>query len=315
MRKVIKPITIAILLCLVLLLIKNQFFCLLMKNSAYGMPALIEKGGTSNLYLGSSMFRQGLDIDALDNASGSDNYILAYNGNQPATEYYELKYLLDHDVQIENLYVDMYVYSAWEAPEINDEKLFLEIGISEKLNLWKLIKTDSVSNNLKAFWRMWVSSNNELILTWPVSSAVINSQFRNGGALTKTSSASKEALDASDTPSIASQINATQEYYIRALINLAKENHINIIFIETPKYSTVSNYDSYLNAMEVYTKILDKESVSYVLAENTYEKISTNSIPMVYSFDLTNHEFYMDAIHLSSEGRFAFSNYLKSILQ
>lgn len=308
MKKIVKPITIAIMLCLVLLLIKNQFFCLFMKNSTYGMPALIEKGEISNLYLGSSMFRQGLDIDALDNASASDNYILAYNGNQPATEYYELKYLLDHDVHIENMYVDMYVYSAWETPEINDEKLFLETGILEKLNLWKLIKTDSITDNLKAFWRMWVSSNNEIILTWPISSAIINSQFRNGGTLANTSSASAETLDASDAPNINSQINVTQEYYIRALINLAKENHINIVFIETPKYSIVSNHESYLNAMKVYAQILDKESVSYVLTENTYKKINTNSIPMVYSFDLTNHEFYMDAFHLSSEGRALFTH-------
>lgn len=43
------------------------------------------------------------------------DYILACNGNRPALEYYKLKYLLDHNVKIENLYVDMYVYSAWES--------------------------------------------------------------------------------------------------------------------------------------------------------------------------------------------------------
>ena len=141
MKKILTTSFITIIICILLLLVKNQYSYLLLTNSTYGMPALIKQGTVENLYLGSSMFRQGLDINILDGKTKTTNYILAYNGNQPALEYYELKYLLEHNVKISNLYIDMYIYSAWEEPEISDEKLFMEVGIEEKYNLWNLIKS------------------------------------------------------------------------------------------------------------------------------------------------------------------------------
>mgnify|MGYP001228087007 CR=1 FL=1 len=46
------------------------------------------------------MFRQGIDILELNAAFPDKNYILAYNENQPATEYLELKNLLENDVKL-----------------------------------------------------------------------------------------------------------------------------------------------------------------------------------------------------------------------
>lgn len=306
MKKLLKTSITAIGICFILLLLKNQYASLLLINSTYGMPALIKQTSVQNLYLGSSMFRQGLDIETL---AENDSYILSYNGNQPCLEFYELKYLLDHGVRIENLYVDMYVYSAWENPKISDEKLFMEIGIPEKYLLWNLIKSTQENDNFQALWRIWVNSNNELILTWPVSSPIINSQFKNGGALTRPGNVSKNELIQTAVPSIDENINSTQEYYIKALIQLAQENDINITFVETPKYETVSNDISYLSAMAQYSHLLDQSNTAYIVSENTIRQCQLNNVPF-YTFDISDENYYSDTMHLSYNGRIAFTNAL-----
>lgn len=59
------------------------------------MQAVLRKGETENLFIGSSMFRQGLDIDVLEERLEGSSYILSYNGNQPALMAMELQYLLE----------------------------------------------------------------------------------------------------------------------------------------------------------------------------------------------------------------------------
>lgn len=306
MKKLFKTSVITIGICFVLLLLKNQYACLLLTNSTYGMPALIRQGYVKNLYIGSSMFKQGLDIETL----GEDNnYILSYNGNQPALEFFELKYLLDHGVKVENLYIDMYVYSAWENPKISDEKLFMEVGIPEKFALWNIIKSpqEPSKNNFQALWRIWVNSNNELILTWPISSPIINSQFCKGGSLNRPANISKATLAQLPMPSIEENMNSSQEFYVKELISLAEKNNINLLFIETPKYESVANDTAYLSAMAQYARLLDKENVTYVLSKNTRQYCQISDA-LFYTFDITEENYYADTMHLSYNGRIAFTD-------
>lgn len=307
MKKNIKSIVITFIICLLVLFLKNQYSYLLLTNSTYGMPALIKQGQVTNLYIGSSMFRQGLDIITLEDAMPDANYILAYNGNQPALEYYQLKNLLDHGIKINHLFIDMYVYSAWEAPEISDEKLFMEIGLKEKWYLWDLVKNNS-QTSFESFFRMFVSSNNELLLTWPVNTILVNSQFYKGGTLTKTLGADTKVLSNTSAPIIETNMNETQEYYLRQLIRLASDNDIDITLIETPKYDTVVSNPSYLSAMEKYVQLADQENVSYIISEKTAHSLA-NTVPSskYYMFNHENSEYFMDSIHLSYEGRIAFT--------
>lgn len=177
MKKYIKCIVNVFIIGIIILIIKNEFSPMLLLSANYGMPALIKTGEVDNLYIGSSMFRQGIDIMVLDE-NGERNYILAYNGNQPVLEYYQLKNLLDNNLKIENLYVDMYVYSAWAQPKISDEKMLMEFGIKDKWSLYKLI---SNGENAKTFWQMFVTGNNELLATWIFSNKIIDGNFSRGG--------------------------------------------------------------------------------------------------------------------------------------
>ena len=85
-------------LVVLLLIVKAEYASLIYRESTCGMPALVAKGSIENLYLGSSMFRQGLDIESIENHQG-DSYILAYNGNQPVSELIELEYLISNNVK------------------------------------------------------------------------------------------------------------------------------------------------------------------------------------------------------------------------
>lgn len=302
---------ITLMVCILVIFIKNQYSYILLKNATYGIPALINKGTVENLYIGSSMFRQGLDINILNGDTESDNYILAYNGNQPSSEYYQLKYLLDHDVKIQNLYIDMYVYSAWKNPEISDEKIFMEIDIAEKWNLWQLIKNYS-EDPIENFWRIFVNSNNELLLTWPIMAPILNSQFHDGGTLRDTASVSYETLMKSSVVSLEERMNAIQQEYLNKIIEIAHENGINIVFIETPKFQTVAMNSSYVNAMKEYIVVLEDKEAAYILSSAVAEQITATPLA-IYEFDSSNSEYYMDTIHLSSYGRRTFSEKISSI--
>lgn len=115
MKRVLKTIVVAFAIALALIFIKNEYArCL--PASTYGMQAAIRKGSTDNLFIGSSMFRQGLDIDVLEEELPGSTYILSYNGNQPALMAMELQYMLEQGLEIQNLYIDLYPYTAAPIP-------------------------------------------------------------------------------------------------------------------------------------------------------------------------------------------------------
>lgn len=308
-KKYIVKVISVLIICTIIVVGKNQYTCLILKNANYGMPALIERSSVDKLYIGSSMFRQGIDINMLED-NRTKSYIMAYNGNQPALEYYELNNLIKQGVSINNLYIDMYAYSAWEEPEIDDEKIFLETDIQTKLSLYKLISYNSIQS--ERIWRMFVSSNNELLLFWPINSAIVNSQFKDGGTLTKTQCADRNVLEQMVAPSIEGEMNIVQKQFLIDIIELTNKNNINLTFVETPKYHNVGTDKNYLEAMKKYANVLEEKNVNYLLSTSTAEYIDNGLLEGIkkYDFDIFNNLYFMDNIHLSYEGRKEFTKLL-----
>lgn len=166
-----KKITIGIVFVFILFFSLKTFFSnILFYNSTCGMKNLISEGKIDNLYIGSSMFRQGIDICTLqEELAEESHYILAYNGNQPIWEYMQLEYLLNSEFEIGTLYVDMYAYSICKEPQLDDEKMFLEFPYDKKADIYKHIQT-GISWMEK--WQLWISSCNEMILFWPIYSKI-----------------------------------------------------------------------------------------------------------------------------------------------
>ena len=82
MKKILTTVAAVLVAVALLILLKNQYGSVF-AGSTYGMPALLKQGEVDHLFIGSSMFRQGLDIDALEENLDGSVYILSYNGNQP----------------------------------------------------------------------------------------------------------------------------------------------------------------------------------------------------------------------------------------
>ena len=296
MKHLLKTMLLAFLILIMLLFVKNNYSFMLLNNASYGSTNIINKDEINNLFIGSSMFRQGIDIKTLED-NKEDNYILSYNGNSPYLEYYELLNLLDNNVKINNLYVDMYVYVMYQEPKISDEKMLLEFDFKQKKEI-----LSKIGNGFSLLYETYVTSNNEFIITYPINSQIVNNTFYKGGSLLMPSGESSEVLDNSYVYDLSGDMNSIQVEYLIKLIKLAKDNNINLTFIETPKYATVKNNESYLEAMEKYKDILDDLDVRYIV--NSIEANNT------YSFLNDNPEYYFDNIHLSYKGRVAFTNVL-----
>ena len=280
--------------------VKNAVSPLLMRGSTYGMNALIKKGEVKNLFIGSSMFRQGLDAEILDRYMAMDWYLLSYNANQPVMEAFELEYLLDHGVKIDNLYIDMYAYTAFDEPKLSDEKILLDISLTQKAELYKLLYGGKP--RAKELWQMYISSNNDAIITWPVTARVVNDQFDRGTTKAFTRGSDENELNGAEPFIISSTMHPEQKEGIQRIIDLSKENNINLIFVETPKYNTIQSYEPYMNAMQQYMEYLDKEGTRYILAEDI-------------CIDNSDASLFMDQVHLSSEGRREFTEGLMEELE
>ena len=100
MKKILTTVVAVLVAVALVIVLKNQYGSIF-AGKTYGMPALIEQGEVDHLFIGSSMFRQGLDIESLEDNLDGSVYILSYNGNQPVFMAKELEYLLKNGLQVE----------------------------------------------------------------------------------------------------------------------------------------------------------------------------------------------------------------------
>lgn len=316
MKRVLKITACVILAVLILLGVKNEYARLL-PVSTYGMQAAIQKGQVDHLFIGSSMFRQGLSIDVLEEELGESTYILSYNGNQPAFIARELEYMLEEGVQIENLYIDLYPYTAAATPWLSDTKILLDTDLAFKLEAWKLM---AAHNDVKLldFYELFVTANNEQILTWPIHNRLVSSQFRNGGNILTPGGKTKEHLDSLGLLGSRDGLQAAQLEGYCEILELAKENGIQVYFLETPKYDRMYEDADYL---ELYVGCVDalkeygvKEYLSAGLNGET-ESTPLMLLSELFDFDNSNPAYFQDLIHLSAEGRAEYTKLLCEALK
>ncbi len=290
MKKILTTVAAVIVAVALVIVLKNQYGSIFAGNT-YGMPAIIEQGEVEHLFIGSSMFRQGLDIDALEENLDGSVYILSYNGNQPVFMAKELEYMLEHGLKIKNLYIDFYAYTLTAIPWISDTKMFLDTDLSFKMDAWKLMAENN-DVGLKDFYEMFVTANNEQILMYPINNAIVSSQFRNGGSLLYMAGQTKEHLDTLDL-GVRDGLFESQLAGYDKIVELAKEYDINLLFIETPKYEKLLSdtregcYSELLGEMISWA---DSAGAKYLLAEE-------------FDFDHAEGANFQDLIHLSGQGR------------
>ena len=291
-----------------LVVLKNEYARLL-PVSTYGMQAAIEREETENLFIGSSMFRQGLSIDVLEEELPGSSYILSYNGNQPALMAMELAYMLEEGLEVKNLYIDLYPYTAAADPWISDTKILLDTDLDFKIQAWRLMAENSGAS-FSDFFEFFVTANNEQLLTYPINNALVSSQFRNGGTLLQQEGSTREELYALGMLGSRNGLHEAQMEGYGKIAALAEEYGLNLYFLETPKYERMYADPDY---MELYQLCL--EEVQRLKAEwngsGSFEVLCAEDL----DFDSSDAGNFQDLIHLSSAGRTEYTQLLCGALK
>ena len=308
MKRILLTIGGALLAAFLLVILKNEYARLL-PVSTYGMQAAIEREETENLFIGSSMFRQGLSIDVLEEELPGSSYILSYNGNQPALMAMELAYMLEEGLEVKNLYIDLYPYTAAAAPWISDTKILLDTDLDFKIQAWSLMAENSGAS-FSDFFEFFVTANNEQLLTYPINNALVSSQFRNGGTLLQQEGSTREELYALGMLGSRNGLHEAQMEGYGKIAALAEEYGLNLYFLETPKYERMYADPDY---MELYQLCL--EEVQRLKAEwngsGSFEVLCAEDL----DFDSSDAGNFQDLIHLSSAGRTEYTRLLCGALK
>lgn len=303
MKRILLTIGGALLAAFLLVVLKNEYARLL-PVSTYGMQAAIEREETENLFIGSSMFRQGLSIDVLEEELPGSSYILSYNGNQPALMAMELAYMLEEGLEVKNLYIDLYPYTAAADPWISDTKILLDTDLDFKIQAWRLMAENSGAS-FSDFFEFFVTANNEQLLTYPLNNALVSSQFRNGGTLLQQEGSTREELYALGMLGSRNGLHEAQMEGYGKIAALAEEYGLNLYFLETPKYERMYADPDY---MELYQLCL--EEVQRLKAEwngsGSFEVLCAEDL----DFDSSDAGNFRDLIHLSSAGRTEYTQLL-----
>ena len=262
MKRVLTAIGSALLAAFLLIILKNEYARLL-PVSTYGMQAAIAQEETENLFIGSSMFRQGLSIDVLE----------------------------------ENLYIDLYPYTAAADPWISDTKILLDTDLDFKLRAWRLM-AESGEASFSDFFEFFVTANNEQLLTYPVNNRLVSSQFRNGGTLLSQEGSTKEELDALGTLGGREGLNEAQVQGYREIAALAEQYDLNLYFLETPKYERMYQDEDYRELYELCLQEVRELERSWN-GSGSFAVICAEEL----NFDTSDAANYQDLIHLSAEGR------------
>lgn len=308
MKRILLTIGGALLAAFLLVVLKNEYARLL-PVSTYGMQAAIEREETENLFIGSSMFRQGLSIDVLEEELPGSSYILSYNGNQPALMAMELAYMLEEGLEVKNLYIDLYPYTAAADPWISDTKILLDTDLDFKIQAWRLMAENSGAS-FSDFFEFFVTANNEQLLTYPLNNALVSSQFRNGGTMLQQEGSTREELYALGMLGSRNGLHEAQMEGYGKIAALAEEYGLNLYFLETPKYERMYADPDY---MELYQLCL--EEVQRLKAEwngsGSFEVLCAEDL----DFDSSDAGNFQDLIHLSSAGRTEYTQLLCGALK
>jgi len=301
MKKTVLTITISFLVFLCVVVLKNCFSYML-PNNAFGIRYITSKEKADYLFIGSSSFRKGIDMKALENELGKDTYMLTYNGNQPMNVLVELKQMLEAGTKIDTIVYELEPGMVDRGADLSDKRLLWDIDMKSKKEIWDYLK-ERDDADFFMFYDYYVSSNMDYLLTYPISYPMIAKRYYKGGnngedvSIAKT----KEELDKlpiAEDPGI----DSLQKESIVNIINLCNDNDIKLIFLEPPKYIRMYEDKDFADKLGELTQFLEDVNANTILADDL-------------GFDYTNPDYYSDLSHMSGEGMTEFTNRVIEVLK
>lgn len=275
----------------------------LMRQADYGMGPLKARQEVDVLFVGSSMFRKGIDSQALS-TDGQYAYLLSYNGNQPFTMLLELQDLLDSGVTIDTLFVDMYAYTLTAEPKLSDTRLLQDTSVAFLLSMYRQMR-DSGEGGLGTLYEMMVLSNNDMFITWPIAFPMVNRGHVNGSNLAESQGGTAENLETLPLSFGNVELNEVQVESLHSLVRLCADEEIAVVFLETPKYTYLYEGDTYCSIMKRYVAELENYDCVTMISRRTADECGWTAEDgcVIYDFDSDNPDYFTDLIHLSSNGR------------
>lgn len=291
---------------------KYRFFDIAMAHANYGMRAICNEKEISSLYIGSSMFRQGINVAEIEPSA----YLLSYNGNQPVAEELCLEYMLQKGANIKRLVVDMYPYSAANTPDLNDSRTFQDGDMGFTYSVYGVMKE---YKGFAYLLEMLLNGNNEVFVTWPLTHGMVDSRYHRGSSTADAEGQTSEALDAIPLEFDGREkLQPLQMDALDRIIKMCRTKGIDIVFVETPKYYRVHANEAYDGMMTDYYDFLKERKVEMILCDKTVEALHLSdgsTCYITYSFENHDASNFLDLIHLSGKGRGEFSRLVGQLVK
>lgn len=300
-KKTIITILSAIVIIMAIVLCKN-YLSYKIPNEAMGVRSIVALKEVDTLFIGSSGYRKGIDMEEVVKALPGKSYMLTYNGNEPFNILIELKELLKENVKIGRVIIDYNPSMMDRGADLSDKRLLWDISMDGKKELWSKIKEED-STTLFTFYDYWILSNNDYMFTYPISYPLIAARYNYGGSTVadETSGKNKEELEelaVVEKPGI----NPLEGQSIVDIISLCKGNDIEVIFLESPRYITMESDINYQGKSEELHSIIEEAGGKAILRSDL-------------NFDNSHADYYTDLTHMSGSGKKAFTKEIISILK
>lgn len=305
-KKIIATILIITGIFLTVVLCKN-YFSYKIPNESMGVRSVISKGRIDTLFIGSSAYRKGIDMEKIVNELPGDSFMLTYNGNQPFNMYIELKEILSENCNIGRIVFDLNPSMSDRGADLSDKRLLWDISMSGKRELWNELKKED-NTRLFTFYDYWVLSNNDYMISYPIAYPMISGRYHYGGSTPSEDTAGKskselEALEVIENPGV----NELQAESLENIISLCSEKSIEVIFLESPRFYTMEENENYNSKKLTMVDIINNKAAQI----GSRARIITSD---ELDIDYCNPELYSDLTHMSSLGKITYTDRIIELL-
>ncbi len=300
-KKTVITIFIALLVFFGIVLLKN-YCSYLLPNDAMGVRSIAAQKRVDTLFLGSSAYRKGIDMYLIEEELEGESHVLTYNGNEALNMAIELKELLNTGTEIGLLVVDFNPSMMDRGADLSDKRLLWDISMKGKLSLWREI-AEKEDTDFFTFYDYFVLSNNDYMLTYPISYPLIAERYYRGGSTQsdETPGSTREELkelEIVENPGV----NELQLKSVEEIIDMCRENGIKVVFLESPRYYRMEENGNFLKKAAILEECIAKKGVKCILTEDL-------------NFDNTNPAYYSDLTHMSGDGKREFTRLLIPLLK
>lgn len=310
MRKELKTLIVLLLVTLIpfigFVVLKFQFSHRLSPvSSGFGGVDAIDQIG--HLLMGSSHTRAGYDVEIIERETSKSAYALAYSSFNPHLLWPAFRNIVEsRGESIDTFIIESFSYSSLQGPRLHDRRVVLDAPPSLKWDYLRLFHEDFQWFEPSDYYELIVSYGNDYLLTYVVSTRLINMLSYHGSYRRKIMTGlSQDAFDALEVPEMfnktAGMPDPFQMAALHDLIAYSKEKSIDVLFIETPMPGPIERSGLVIRA---------KGNL-----RDTFKSKGMDYLDGALDFPLDDPSLFNDDNHLSTKGRELFSNKVATYLK